>query len=699
MQDDRINGINGDVALKASVRAATTANITLSGLQTVDGVALASGDRVLVKNQTTSAENGIYIADTSNWQRSTDFNGSYDAVQGTLIPVFAGTANAGSIWKLDTSSPVIGTSSLSFTKSNPTLPDLAASSGSSLLGFLPFGTGASATTVEKKLQESRSIYDFLTPAERLVASLRLGTLDMTTSVQKALDSGAYALLVNDDCRFTVTSLTISAAMCLHGRGMIDRTTVISSPLITVSASNVTIDGPQLQGAGHGATIVTTNSLDNAIQAAGTDSTAPLQNIHVRNTKIDGFAGFGVYLKYCRDSSAVGNRIANCGYCGIGGLSLIDSVIANNRINNIDSSGAVTNWYGIFLTRDPALDTTTSSRSTGCRIYGNTVSRVSQWTGIDMHAAYKCDVFGNNVYYCKNGIYAQYDSSTAAYKQPSEDCKIFGNTVEGRTTASENALGIASIGLAALPNNRIDIFGNTITGCGDYNGTNGALYITSTTYGTAYNNTLEKCIRNGISLAGTSQYCTIRDNRVNGVKDGASAGSRSFLWVDHTNLTGCRVADNVFGNTTGDANYSPTYGIFYNGSSTQAILSKNRINALSGSNYLQKSGGSANVYTDFAWELETETIKFNYTTTGGSAFESMGSKSASFRRLPATGGTPIYYSRVTFDQPNAATAAYRVRGNYGSLYTPAVFRYDGAAVAAALTLTDVTMSLTGVFWTD
>jgi hypothetical protein len=140
MQDDRINGINGDVALKPSARAATTANIVLSGLQTVDGVSLASGDRVLVKNQTNSIENGIYIADTSAWQRSTDFNGSYDAIQGTLVPVYAGTDQSGSIWKLDTSDPVIGTSALNFTKSNPTLPELAASTGASLIGAAGGGT-------------------------------------------------------------------------------------------------------------------------------------------------------------------------------------------------------------------------------------------------------------------------------------------------------------------------------------------------------------------------------------------------------------------------------------------------------------------------------------------------------------------------------------------------------------------------------
>jgi hypothetical protein len=57
-----------DLAWKASVRAATTgSNITLSGLQTLDGVALAAGDRVLVKDQADPTTNGLYNAATGPW--------------------------------------------------------------------------------------------------------------------------------------------------------------------------------------------------------------------------------------------------------------------------------------------------------------------------------------------------------------------------------------------------------------------------------------------------------------------------------------------------------------------------------------------------------------------------------------------------------------------------------------------------------
>jgi hypothetical protein len=60
---------------KASCVAASTANIaTLSGLLTIDGITLAAGDRVLVKNQTAEADNGIYVASASAWARSSDMD-------------------------------------------------------------------------------------------------------------------------------------------------------------------------------------------------------------------------------------------------------------------------------------------------------------------------------------------------------------------------------------------------------------------------------------------------------------------------------------------------------------------------------------------------------------------------------------------------------------------------------------------------
>lgn len=112
---DKIDSALGMKAVNADVRAATIANITLSGLQTVDGVPLAAGDRVLVKNQTAGSENGIYVAGTGQWSRAADANSAGKLAAGVLVNVKEGSANAGTGWILATSGPIeLGVTPLTF---------------------------------------------------------------------------------------------------------------------------------------------------------------------------------------------------------------------------------------------------------------------------------------------------------------------------------------------------------------------------------------------------------------------------------------------------------------------------------------------------------------------------------------------------------------------------------------------------------
>ncbi|KPX22605.1 putative Tail fiber protein H [Pseudomonas syringae pv. delphinii] len=100
---------------KKAVRCATTVSIGLSGLQTIDDVTLVAGDRVLVKNQDTPAQNWIYLAAAGAWTRAQDANESTECTPGHMVPVQAGTKNAGTVWQLvNTTVPVLGTTDLAF---------------------------------------------------------------------------------------------------------------------------------------------------------------------------------------------------------------------------------------------------------------------------------------------------------------------------------------------------------------------------------------------------------------------------------------------------------------------------------------------------------------------------------------------------------------------------------------------------------
>ena len=110
----RRQGVSASAAIKVPCACATTANITLSGEQTIDGVT-TSGSRVLAKDQTTASENGIWDSSSSAWQRAPDFDGTYDAVTGTLIRVNGGTVNGNSFFSLTTTGTItIGSTSLTF---------------------------------------------------------------------------------------------------------------------------------------------------------------------------------------------------------------------------------------------------------------------------------------------------------------------------------------------------------------------------------------------------------------------------------------------------------------------------------------------------------------------------------------------------------------------------------------------------------
>lgn len=100
---------------KNSVRVATTGAIILSGAQSIDGVAVVAGDRVLVKNQASAAQNGIYVAAVGAWSRAADADASIEVTPGLLVPVEAGTANGDSVWQLVTDAPItLGTTALIF---------------------------------------------------------------------------------------------------------------------------------------------------------------------------------------------------------------------------------------------------------------------------------------------------------------------------------------------------------------------------------------------------------------------------------------------------------------------------------------------------------------------------------------------------------------------------------------------------------
>lgn len=179
---------------KQSVRAATTANLaSLSGLLTVDGVALQAGDRVLVKNQTAGAQNGIYVASASAWARATDADENAEVTGGMVMGVEEGALNGGTRWKLTTSGAItVGTTALVFT-------DI-------LAGYAPLaspgltGNPTAPTPAQFDNDQSLATTEFV---QRALGNFATVTIEGANRVLTAADAGRYLYLNANNLNITL----------------------------------------------------------------------------------------------------------------------------------------------------------------------------------------------------------------------------------------------------------------------------------------------------------------------------------------------------------------------------------------------------------------------------------------------------------------------------------------------------------------
>ena len=250
--------------VKDSVRVATTGNITLSAAQTIDGVAVVAGERVLVKDQSTASGNGIYVVAAGAWSRATDADTSAKVTAGMFTFVAEGTVNADSGWVLTTNDAItLNTTSLTFTQFSGAGQIVAGSGLTKTGNTLDVGTAnaarivVNADSIDLATAGTAGTYKSVTTDAygRVTAGTNPTTLsgygitdaqglDATLTALAGVTVAANQVIYATGAdTFTVTSLTS------FGRSLIDdadaatsRTTLGLGTIATQDANNVSITG-------------------------------------------------------------------------------------------------------------------------------------------------------------------------------------------------------------------------------------------------------------------------------------------------------------------------------------------------------------------------------------------------------------------------------------------------------------------------
>lgn len=207
---------------KDSCRVATTANITLSGTQTIDGVSVVADDRVLVKDQTTASQNGIYVCAAGAWSRAIDADADAEVTSGLTTFVEEGTLNSGAGYTLTTSGAiVVGTTSLTFTKT----------SGGSVYGAgngmvksgttFHFGQSASYTVGALPYANGASTIGFIAAVAsgKVLKSNGETTVPLWASLDLTADVGSSILPVANGGTGTATQFTSGSVVLAGASGV------------------------------------------------------------------------------------------------------------------------------------------------------------------------------------------------------------------------------------------------------------------------------------------------------------------------------------------------------------------------------------------------------------------------------------------------------------------------------------------------
>lgn len=334
------DGLASGLQVKSAVAVGTTGNITLSGLQTIDGYTTLAGDRVLVKNQTTQTANGCYDAGTGAWARSADsstgallLNASYAVVNG---------GQAGGVYYCNTPGPItIGTSNITFVLQSPPVK---------IDNILPSQSGMAGQYLSSDGTHSKWALVPLNAINVKGAPYNAkgdGVSDDTSAIQSAINGAGGVAVYFPAGTYLCGGLTTPAGSptCLWGSG--PTTSVLRAKpntidMITLNASGSALLNMWLRG-----------PLLNSVQPLNVDSAVTvttgsrLDNLVIMNCVFTEHPWVALNVAYARNVKIMGCEFS-CGAESISAGNAHNILISGNFFHDLGQSAGIISGDGIRI---------------------------------------------------------------------------------------------------------------------------------------------------------------------------------------------------------------------------------------------------------------------------------------------------------------------------------------------------------------
>jgi hypothetical protein len=346
------------ISWKQPVLCGTTTNITLSGLQTIDGVTVVAGDRVLVKSQSAPAQNGIYLASATAWSRAPDAN-TWEELISAICFVESGSTLAGSAWYC-TIQPggTLGTTAVTWSNfsvaatytagTGLTLTDYVFSITNTGVAAAAYGSASKTLTATVNAQGQLTL---LAATDIAIANTQvsgLGTMSTQAASSVAITGGS----ING------TTIGGSTAAAVTG------TTITANTQFTGAGTGLTGTATSLSIGGNAATATSATTATNI--AGGATGSVPYQTASGTTTLLAaGTDGFVLKLAagvptWAASSSGTVTSVSGTGT--VSGISLSGTVT---------STGNLTLGGTLDLSAPPAIGGTTANTITGTTVTATT----------------------------------------------------------------------------------------------------------------------------------------------------------------------------------------------------------------------------------------------------------------------------------------------------------------------------------------